>query len=421
MPASPSSTQPAPAPTPAPTPASPPTAPSAPPTAPPPTDAPPPKFSGPASTRMFDDLEEFTKKQAAPGTEEPSPNDPPPEETPQPDEQPDEQPPPDDTDAKAGKGKEGKKRVNAWKKVDEYKKQVVELERKLAEKSAQPDEQVRTQIEALQKRNEELENHIRFVDYSKSKEFEEKHWKPYATAWKKAMGELGELTVSDENGNVRPVTEQDLEALVSLPLSKAREWADEKFGRFADDAMQHRKEIKRLLDSQKEALAQARETATNEIRQKEELASQESVQLQKGVFEAFQASTKELLEHPQWGKFFQAVEGDEEHNKRLQRGFEIADSALKANLLDPKLTPEERKEKVRMLAAARLRTAAFGPTLYRLQKAEARAAALEKELGEYKNTTPKPTGGRTAPDNQKKFARTSDELMADLDRLVGKQ
>ena len=295
-----------------------------------------------------------------------------------------------------------KGKANPWKLVDEYKAKASTLEQQLSEaKKAVVDpkekEEITGKLTEAQKRLAELEEEIKYVNYSKSSEFSEKYQKPYEESWKKAMAELGELTVADEeSGSERPIAPNDILALVNLPLKEARARAVELYGDFADDVMSHRKEIRNLFDAQGKALDQARkaglERDETRSKQMQEMRSQTTRQ----ISEMWSKFNQEAVADKKFGKYFQPVEGDEEGNKRLARGYEIADQAFARSPLDPNLTPEQRAEVVRHHSALRHRAAAFGRTAYQLDQANSKIASLEKELAKYKSTQPgSGEGGKT--------------------------
>jgi hypothetical protein len=82
------------------------------------------------------------------------------------------------------------------------------------------------------------------------------------------------------------------------------------------------------------------------------------------------------------------VEGDEEANTRLKKGFEIADKAFSVNPLDPKLTPDQRQQIVQLHSAVRNRAAAFGRLVYQLEKSDATIAELKAALDKFKEAQP---------------------------------
>ncbi len=95
--------------------------------------------------------------------------------------------------------KTGDKKPNPWTLVNSYKSRNNILEKEVAElrsKSAEPPKELTERLSAIEKRNQELENHIRFVDYSKSQEFVDKYQKPYEDAWARAITGLKGLKIS---------------------------------------------------------------------------------------------------------------------------------------------------------------------------------------------------------------------------------
>src|SRR5437899_924742 len=97
------------------------------------------------------------------------------------------------------------KKPSPWKLVEQYKTKSITLEsenielKKRLESLGDP-AKIQERMTAAEKRSQELEEHIRFVDYSKSKEFQEKWQAPYEAAWKRATSELRELSITDANG-----------------------------------------------------------------------------------------------------------------------------------------------------------------------------------------------------------------------------
>jgi len=282
-----------------------------------------------------------------------------------------------------------KGKVSPWKLVDEHKAARLKAETELAEmrKTMAPPEKVKEieeKYSAVEKRAKELEDHMRFVDYSKSAEFQEKYQKPYEQAWQRWMGDLGELTVADESGAERPLAPNDLLDLVNMPLQKARQEAENKFGAFADDVMSARKEIRGLFDQQQRALAEAKTSGTERLKQ----MIQQQEALKKEIGTIWTESNKSAVEDPTYGKFFKPVEGDEEGNTRLQKGYEMADKAFSVNPNTPGLTADQRAEVVRLHAAIRNRAAGFGRLAYQNSRLEAKVKELTETINKYKAIDP---------------------------------
>lgn len=298
--------------------------------------------------------------------------------------------------AKTPEGKSGK--VSPWKLVEEYKGKLNKVEAELAEvrKGAMPTEErqaLETRAAKAEGRVKELEQHLTFVDYSKTEEFAKKYVAPYEAKWKSAMTEMQELSITDPaTGQARPVTANDLLTLVNMPLQKAREVANELFGDFADDVMAHRKDIRSLFDAQQAALEDAKKNGAERIKQAEEQAKAQRETVQKQVSEGWKKENDAVLADDKVGVYFRPKEGDENWNKRLSKGFELVDRAFAENPLDPKHTPEERASIIRRHAAIRNRAASWGALRGENDALSARVAELEKELGQYKASEPGANG-----------------------------
>lgn len=296
-----------------------------------------------------------------------------------------------------------KGKVNPWKLVDEHKGRAAKLEAEVVElKKLVPNAEARKQelaeLEAHRTRVKELEDEIRYVNYEKSTEFKEKYDEPYRKSWAKAMGELAELTVEDpETGQTREFTANEMLKLVNLPLAEARKVADELYGPLASDVMTHRKEIKNLFEARANALNEAR--TKGEERQKAQMDQyrQTFEQMGKAVAEVWAKANESITKDEKYGAYFTPVEGDQEGNQRLAKGYELADRALKENPMDPRLTPEQRESIVKRHAALRNRAAAFGRLVYQNQQFKERVAALESELAQFKGSEPTTTGTSPGP------------------------
>ncbi len=319
---------------------------------------------------------------------------------------PQENPPPEPTAASATPSEaatpkpEVKEKKNPWKLVDEYKARASKAEQELVEarnSGLNPNERksIDETMAALKKQNEELENEIRHVNYAKSAEYKTKYQEPYEKAWNRAVKELTQISVTDR-GTSRKAEVGDLSALVSMNINDARDYADNTFGKFADDAMGYRKEILGLWEAQETALTEAKEKGGT--REKERAAAMQQYQQQTGgqIKSFWEKSNQGFLADKDLGPLFSPVEGDQDGNQRLAKGFELVDRAFSENPSDPNLTPEQREVIVKRHAAVRMRAAAFGRLRAQYQSLQAKYEKLEKEVGQYKASVPG-TGGRTAP------------------------
>ncbi len=236
-------------------------------------------------------------------------------------------------------------------------------------------------FEAADKRRQALEKEIAFVAYHKSEEFVNKYQKPYEEAWGKAVSELNELTIESEDGTTRKATAQDLLALSNLPLGEARTAAKKMFGDAADDVMSHRRKIRELSDAQNKALTEAQQNAETHEKEKQT----QSLQQRQKMATLWQDENKAWAEKfPRW---FKPEDGDEEGNKLLAKGFELADAAFSNN---GQKAPEEM---VKLHAELRNKAAAFPRLALRLKTARTRIKELEASLAEYEKSEPSPGKG----------------------------
>lgn len=395
-----------------------------------PATPPPAPKPGSAREKMFESLrkkavandptvpapEPATPPAPRPGNEPPpSPETP---ETPEPGE-PAEPAAPDPTKPAAAKPKQ-----NPWKLYESEKTKRAELEQQLAQFKEklvpEADREVFTKrLTETEARAKELEDEIRYVNYSKSAEFKEKYEAPYEKAWARAMGELSEIGIVDPQTNEqRAVSAQDLLTLVNLPLGKARELANAVFGDFADDVMGHRKEIRTLFDQRDTALKEAREKGAEREKVRKEQYEQFSKQATEHVKKIWETANQAVHKDEKYGKYFVPVEGDEEGNQRLGKGFQLVDRAFSdPSPTDPRLTPEQRADIVRRHAAVRNRAAAFGRLVLRTSQLESKLAAAEKELQQYKASTPSPTT-ETRPGGNGQPIRARDQVFGALRKLA---
>jgi hypothetical protein len=257
------------------------------------------------------------------------------------------------------------------------------------------------------KRNAELEDHIRFVDYQKSGEFQEKYSKPLESAWSRAVEELSEISITDPSTNQpRPVTAQDIYELVHLPLDKAREIAKEVFGEFADDVMGHRKEIKGLLKKQQEALEEAKKTGADRQRQEQEKISAAQKAVSDEIKTQFHTYANEALGDKVNSEFFapkkpvedvgQLTPEEQEHNDTLAASIKLIDGWKNPEARG--ITSEERSKRMRLDVAMRLRSIAFPVMKKMIFKMRKENAELRKQVAGYQKSTPA-AGGSQPPTN----------------------
>ena len=323
---------------------------------------------------------------------------------------------PEPTPSPSAPTTDDKAKKNTWKLVDEWKAKYGSLEAEYAKaKQTSLAEQERkdylTKLESAQKRADDLENEIRYVNYEKSQEFQTKYEEPYKKAWARAGKELSEIPLKTAEGE-RPATIQDLAEIVNLPLGRARAVADEAFGPFADDIMGYRKEILGLLESKNAALEDAKKNSIQRDKDREAQQQRLTGEIASHIKETWEKANQEFLNDEKYGPQFKPIEGDQEGNTRLAKGFELVDRAFNENPNNPNLTPEERAKIVRRHAAVRNRAASWGRLHANYDKAMTELAALKKELEQYKASAPS-TGGRQ-PASAPAHTSVRDSVFANL-------
>lgn len=327
------------------------------------------------------------------------------------------------SEAAAEKTEKTEKKINPWKTIKERdtiisqkEKELADLKKMLVDPEARKVEHEKwTKVE---QRNKELEEHIKFVDYSKSGEFVEKYQKPYQESWGRAMGELKEVTFSDPlSGEERAMQPADLLELVNMPMVKAREKAEELYGSAANEIMAFRKEIRSLHESQAKALEKAKTEGAKHFEERAAEAKRQQEQIAEFSSKTWQEVNDAITKNEKSGEYFRPVEGNEEVNGRLERGYKLVDEAMQASPFDPRLTPEQRKKVIERHAAVRARAAAFGRIRYELEQERAAHAAALKKLEAYESSEPGTEAGQklsAAPGN----SSAKDSVFTALRRLA---
>lgn len=288
--------------------------------------------------------------------------------------------------------------LNRYKKLSkQYEGEIATLKQQLA-KSGDVAE-VMKRAEQSEARLKELESHMRYVDYSKSTEFQDKYEKPYNSAWEKAGAEMAELTIETAEGT-RAANAQDLLRLVNLPLGEARKMARELFGDAADDVMAHRRVVRDLADSRQKALADAQKDAGEH----EKLTKAKLAQVQESTVNLWKQHT---AEDAQKYEFLKEKEGDEEWNGKLGSASKFVDSAIAAiaKVNDPSLSDEDRAKVIRDYASVRGRAVAFSALKLENKRLAAQLAERDAALAKYKSGEPtagngKPNSGPAQPTNR---------------------
>lgn len=382
----------------------------------------PMRDKGPARAALFEELNKRAGKEPAPEKTDEKPTEKAPEkaEIPKKAEAPGDEPdeledspekPQKPEAAKPEVGKDGKeKKVSPWKLIEEYKQKLAkaESEKLETEKRAVPADKWKEKeaaLEASQKRLTELEEEIRFSNYKKSKPYQEMQDK-YKGAWTKAMSTLSEITLQGENGE-RAMTPNDLLELVNLSDVQAKRAAIDKYGDLEGLVMQHRDKIRDLADQQATEEEKARSEGAMREKTKLEEVQKKYTEVTSEIKDTYTKANQQASDDPKNGKYFKPIEGDQDWNQRLAKGFELVDRGFNESPLQDGISPEERRARVERHVAIRNRAAAFGPLKSQNQKLEAKIAEMQKVLDEFKGSEPKRGGSLPETQPQKRAGMTS--------------
>jgi hypothetical protein len=294
------------------------------------------------------------------------------------------------------------------------------LESRIKEFESKAPEDTKPIIEkmtAIEKRNAELEQHIAFVDYQKSNEFQTKYQQPYTEAWTKAVSDFGQLTVRvpgevDPNTgeptiSTRQATAHDLLYLANLPLSQMDDQAEALFGKSAARVIRHVERVRELSDAQNKALNEAHKKG-GEWAKTRQFQMQQFQQAQHDMWNQF---NKEISER--FPTMFAPVEGDAEGNELLTKGFAQADR-LFAPAADAK--PQSTEERIQFHALLRNKIANHDRLARRLKTVNAELAEAKEALAAYEKSEPPAGKGGGAKPASKTWEQEVDEELRKLDR-----
>lgn len=265
---------------------------------------------------------------------------------------------------------------------EEYRPKIQKLEARVKElESTNPGEvtALQTRLKEAEQRRDELENEIRFVDFSKSKDYQENYEKPYAQAWSKALHEITQLSRFQSDGSTRKATQDDIIALANAPLDQLDKMAEEWFPNSAARVIRHVEKIKDLAEAQHEALEKARtegaeRAKTSQSTQK--AATERTVKLLEDAHTAI--ATK-------WPQMFGKIEDDPDGNALLEKGERLYQRAFRPGEQEQPPTPEEA---VQLHALVRAKVRNHDRLALWWKKAKAEIKELKAALEQYENSDP---------------------------------
>jgi hypothetical protein len=280
-------------------------------------------------------------------------------------------------------------------------------------------------VQEAEKRRNELEEKIKFVDYKESAEYKEKYEKPLVDAYADGMKAAAQYKITDPaTGEVRQATAEDFQAIMQIAdPDAAASMIEELFGtgiKAANVAAARQK----VLDAHA-ARASALEKFAKEgttLRQ-QQIEQQQKAQAE--LAKTWQAERDAGMERlPQ---LFKPVEGDAKGNEVLETGYRLADLAFNAldvegiaklpqwiqeRMVNGKLPPIEQ---AKLHAAIRNKAGAFDRVAYQNKQLTAQIAELQKQLDGFKSSQPdKGELGKTPAAN----VNLLESVDAQIERLV---
>lgn len=329
---------------------------------------------------------------------------------------PEEKPEPADEKTKDGKPSLGKLYRTEKSRADKLEQEVTKLKSLIKDPEAAKAEVER--FAQIEKQNKELLEHIRLTDYAKHPEYAEKFEKPYNDAWMRLMKRISGVGVNTAEGGKRPVEPADILKLSSLPADQVIEQSEAMFGKLGNFVAERVEELKTLWENKAEALDRARKEGAEKITKAQQDHERQQSETMKFLKETFDKSVQEIEQHSKYGRYFKPVEGDEDHNTRLEKGTKFVDENWHKDPRDPNLSNEDRAKIVKAHAAIRNRARAFGVLNLAVKRQEAELSRLKAELAQYKQSTPPIDGQRIEQTNGAPAGNTLNTVLSGFDKYA---
>ncbi len=320
---------------------------------------------------------------------------------------------------------------------DRVKKELAEVKAKheavLKEKAQPKDDpekkQLSERLTAAEKRTKELEEKLRYADFTETDDYKNNYWKPYEQSYidgRATTAGLKTLEIKNDMGEVvqpsRQATARDFDIIMSKDDEEAAEHIEKLFGNGAKAGLV----LSARRDAQK-ALAAA-DRAKMEYKTKgaerHKLASEQTSAQQKQIAEDFRNAIKSGVE--KYPKLFKPIEGDDKGNAMLQEGSMVADLAfgvidpadmgklpqwIQSRLVDGQLPPQEM---VNLHSAIRNMAADYNRRAFKNTQLEKQVKELQEKLDEYEKS--EPPSGETRKTDTKNGPESADDM---IDRLAG--
>jgi hypothetical protein len=261
----------------------------------------------------------------------------------------------------------------------------------LRKQQPQFDPQEHPEFKKMSERTKQLEEHIKFVDYTRSAEFKEKFQEPYFKSWAEAANKVKQFQIPNADGTVRAPSEAEFADLVSngddnQVADKLSEW----FGANtlkAERVMKLRDQVREAglaMERAKEEFATKGAEREKTLALERQRAEKEAQQKSLERADKFHRLMESGLNDERLAAYFKAPEDDPKAKELLTKGMQDADRAFGLGE-----NPEEDEDtQISRHAAIRNRAGGWPMLKYLYDKSKSRVAELEKELADYKKSEP---------------------------------
>lgn len=252
-------------------------------------------------------------------------------------------------------------------------------------------------VAQYEKRMQEMENELRYVDYTKSNEYKEKYEKPYVDAWIQGRSDVSQLIVAEVKDPTtdeiiqprREATPEDFDALMQARNNmEATDLATKMFGSAASEALAARREVLKRLSEKNQAIERYRKEGA----ERESKMASERETHQKAYFESLSKERAAAVEkHSKW---FKPDEGDAEGQKILDQQFHLEERLKQGGKqLAPDDKPFTPQDYIKATAARENMATAFPLVVHKYKVLEKKLAEKEAALAEFEKSKPTSEAG----------------------------
>lgn len=241
---------------------------------------------------------------------------------------------------------------------------------------------LKEEMAQIQRRAQDLEDNIRFVDYTKSGEYVEKFQKPLEKEWEAILELIDGATFEGEDGERKTITTNDIIALTRMKTGEAATVAGQKFGPLAASIMQHRNNLVRLTNDKHRAIEDWKK---NGAAREAEMAKLQS-ERESGIQRELVSQYAELEQ--KYPVLFGKDESDPDGNKLLDEGDKLIRLAFRGEGVEGR--PAEEAQKIRIKAQAQVvtRARAYGRERLRVNRLTIENNQLKEELKKLRGQEP---------------------------------